>query len=110
MKASATQKGGDQLVVQGQITLNKVVFATVDGARVATLNVAVFGFDNGENPMGAATNQLQLKLSEADYAKYQKDGYPYSISFPAIRGTQKIRFVVYDFGSDLIGRVDTPLF
>jgi hypothetical protein len=50
-----------------------------------------------------------LKLSEADWAKYQKEGYPYSISFPAIRGTQKIRFVVYDFGSDLIGRTDTPL-
>ena len=109
MKASASQRG-DSIVVQGQIALNKVVFATVDGARVAMLNLAVFGFDNGENPMGASTDRLELKLSEAEYAKYQKDGYPYSIAFPAIRGTQKIRFIVYDFGSDLIGRVDTPLF
>lgn len=109
VKASASQRG-DQLVVQGQITLNKVMFATVDGARVATLDLAVFGFDNGENPMGVGADKLQLKLSEADYAKYQKDGYPYSVSFPAIRGTQKIRFIVYDFGSDLVGRVDTPLY
>ena len=110
VKASASQKGGTSLVVKGEVNLAKVVLASADGSRVGTLSVAVFGFDNADNPMGASVDQLPLKLSEADYARYQKDGYPFSISFPAIRGTQKVRFIVYDFGSDLIGRVDTPLF
>ena len=32
------------------------------------------------------------------------------MQFTGVRGAQNIRFIVYDFGSDLIGRVDTPLF
>jgi len=110
VKASASQKGGDKLVVQGEINLQKVVFATANGQRTATLNVAIFGFDNGENPMGATTDQIQIALSEADYAKYQKSAYPFTLNLAAIRGMQKFRFIVYDFGSDLIGRTDAPLY
>jgi hypothetical protein len=57
--------------------------------------------------MGANVQELPLKLSEEEYARFLKGGLPYTISFPAIRGAQNIRFVVYDFGSDLIGRADT---
>jgi hypothetical protein len=60
--------------------------------------------------MGANMQELPLKLSEEEYARFLKGGLPYSISFPVIRGTRNIRFVVYDFGSDLVGRADTTLF
>ena len=106
VKMSASQRGTG-LVVEGKIDLSKVTLATVDGSRVGLLNVAVFGFDSGGNAMGANVQELPLKLSEEDYARFLKGGLPYTISFPAIRGAQNIRFVVYDFGSDLIGRADT---
>jgi len=109
VKASATQRGAAALVVDGKINLSKIALATLDGSRVGLLNVAVFGFDNGGNPMGVQVQELPLTLSEADYASALKDGLPFAISFPAIRGAQNIRFVVYDFGSDLVGRVDTTL-
>ena len=110
VKASATQRGGASLVVDGKIDLSKLKLATAGGSRVGLLNVAVFGFDNGGNPMGVQAQELPLNLSEEEYARFQKSGLPYTISFPAIRGTQHVRFVVYDFGSDLVGRADTALF
>ena len=110
VKASATQRGGTSLTVEGKIDLSKVKLATLDGSRVGLLKVAVFGFDNGGNSMGVQTEELVLRFSDAEYASALKGGFPYSIAFPAIRGTQHIRFVVYDFGSDLIGRVDTALY
>jgi hypothetical protein len=109
VKVSASQRGGTGLVLEGKIDLSKVKLATVDGSRVGLLNVAVFGFDNGGNAMGANTQELPLKLSEEEYARFLKGGLPYAISFPAIRGAQNLRFVVYDFGSDLVGRVDTTV-
>jgi hypothetical protein len=110
LKASASQRGGTALVVDGKIDLSKITLATLDGSRVGLLNAAVFGFDNGGNSMGVQVQELPLKLSEAEYAGALKGGYPYTLSFPVIRGAQQIRFVVYDFGSDLVGRVDTTLF
>jgi len=106
VKMSASQRGTG-LVVEGKIELSKVKLATVDGSRVGLLNVAVFGFDSGGNAMGANVQELPLKLGEEQYAGFLKGGLPYTISFPAIRGAQNIRFVVYDFGSDLVGRADT---
>jgi hypothetical protein len=107
VKASASQRGGTGIVVEGKIDLSKVTLTTIDGSRVGLLNLAVFGFDNAGNAMGVNVQDLPLKFSEDEYARILKSGLPYSVAFPAIRGTQNIRFVVYDFGSDLVGRADT---
>jgi VWFA-related protein len=110
VKASVSQRGGSSLSVEGKIDLSKVKVATVDGTRIGLLNIVVFGFDSAANPMGTYDQALPLKLTEADYARFLKDGFPYTIEFPIIRGTQNIRFVVYDFASDLVGRADTRVF
>jgi hypothetical protein len=110
VKASASQRGGASLAVEGKIDLSKIKLQALDDSRVGLLNVAVFGFDNGGNSTGVQVQELPLKLSEAEYASALKSGLPYALSFPAIRGAQHVRFVVYDFGSDLVGRVDTTLF
>ncbi len=109
VKASASQRGGTVLVVEGKIDLSKVSVTTVDGMRVGLLKVAVFCFDSGANPMGADTRDLALKLTEEEYARAVKSGLPYTLEFPLIRSTQNIRFVVYDFGSDLVGRTDVNI-
>jgi VWFA-related protein len=109
VKASVSQQSGS-LSVTGKIDLSKVKVTPANGSRVGLLNVAVYCFDTGGWSTGAHSQELSLNLSEADYAKYVKEGYPYTIQFPIIRGTSNIRFVVYDFGSDLVGRTDTKLF
>ncbi|MCX6539770.1 MAG: VWA domain-containing protein [Acidobacteria bacterium] len=110
VKASASQGGGATLAVEGKIDLSKIKVTTLGGLRVGLLNVAVFCFDSAANPMGTYVQALPLQLSEEEYARFLKSGFPYVIQFPNIRGTQNIRFVVYDFGSDLLGRVDTRVF
>jgi VWFA-related protein len=110
VKAAVSQRGGTSLSVEGKIDLSKVKLESVAGSRIGMLNVAVYCFDTATYQTGMHGQNLSLNFSEADYAKYLKEGYPYMIQFPIIKGTQNIRFVVYDFGSDLIGRADTKLF
>ena len=109
VKASASQRGDTALIVEGKIDLSKVTVTTVDGMRVGLLKVAVFCFDSGTNPMGADTQDLALKLTEEEYARALKGGLAYKLEFPLNRSTQNIRFVVYDFGSDLVGRTDVNI-
>jgi len=109
VKASVSQRSGS-LAVEGKIDLSKVKTVTADGLRIGLLNAAVYCFDTATYQTGVHFQELPIRLCEADYAKYVKGGYPYTIQFPVIRGTSNIRFVVYDFGSDLIGRTDTKLF
>jgi VWFA-related protein len=98
------------LAADGKIDLSKVKLILVDGARVGLLNIAVFCLDSGGNPMGTHVQSLPLKLTEEDYTRAQKDGMPFTIQFPMIRGVQTVRFIVYDFASDLVGRVDTRVY
>lgn len=110
VKVAVSQREGTSLVAEGKIDLSKVKVATVGASRVGLLNVAVYCLDSAGNPMGVHSQALPLKLSEEEYAHFLKDGFPYTIQFPIIHGTQNIRFIVYDFGSDLVGRSDTRVF
>jgi hypothetical protein len=110
VKASASQRAGGDIVIEGKIDLAKVKVGTVDGARVGQLNIAVFCFDNAANPMGVTVQTMPIRLTEEEYARDLKGGFPYIVQFPNVRGTQNVRFVVYDFGSDLVGRVDINVF
>ena len=105
VRASVSRQGGN-LEVKGKIELSKVKLTAVDGARVGLLNIAAFGLDSGGNVMGTRRETIPLKMSEDEYARALKDGFPYTLLFPAIPGAQNFRFIVYDFGSDLVGRVD----
>jgi VWFA-related protein len=114
VKAAATQRGGTSLEIQGRIDLAKVKVGSAGGSRVGLLDVAAYCFNASSDgravtTTGLHTQRLAIKLTEEDYARHLKDGYPYSISFPIIKGTNHVRFVVYDFGSDLIGRTDVPV-
>jgi VWFA-related protein len=109
VKVSVTQRDGS-LVAEGKIDLAKVKVAATGGSRAGLLSVTIYCLDRADNPMGAHTQTLPLKFSEEEYAHFLKDGFPYTIQFPIVKGTQNVRFIVYDFGSDLIGRADTRVF
>jgi VWFA-related protein len=106
VKVSVSQRKGTTLVAEGKIDLSKVKTASVNGARQALLTVAIYCLDGASNATGTHMTTVPVKVPEADYERILKDGFPFSIEFPIIRGTQNVRFVVYDFGSDLIGRAD----
>ncbi len=106
VKAAVSQQGGTSLVAEGTFDLTRVKMVPVDGARVGLLNVVVYCLDRGTNSMGQHSQALSVKIPEADFERVLKEGYPFRLQFPIIRGTQTVRIIVYDFGSDLIGRSD----
>jgi VWFA-related protein len=108
VRASLSLRPGS-LAVEGKIELARVKLDIVDGTRVGMLNVAVFCLNGVMEPVGSHADKIVLKLTEDQYKRALKDGLPYLIQFPMIRSTKHIRFIVYDYGSDLIGRDDTTL-
>ena len=108
VRAALSLRAGS-LAVEGKIDLARVKLDVVDGARVGLLNVAVFCMNDGMEPVGSHTDKIVVKLTEDEYKTALKDGLPYLLQFPMIRSTKHIRFIVYDYGSDLIGRDDTTL-
>jgi VWFA-related protein len=110
VKASASQRGDANLTVEGKIDLSKIKFVSDGGTRVVQLRVAAYCFDSAASPKGAGVQTLALVLNDEEYARALKGGYTFAVQFPNVPGTQNIRFIVYDFGSDLIGRVDINVF
>ena len=110
LKASISQRQGTSLVAEGKIDLTRVKTASADGTRKALLNVAIYCLDGASNPTGTYETTVPVKVPEADYERILKDGFPFSLEFPIVRGTQNVRVVVYNFGSDLIGRADAHVF
>jgi hypothetical protein len=66
--------------------------------------------DSSGAGVGTHTTTMTISLSDEELTRYQKDGMPYSLHFPLDRGVDNIRFVVYDYRADIIGRVDTRVF
>lgn len=110
VKVKASRAGGNVLVVEGKLDLAKVGLATLDGKRIGQIDVAIFCLDSSSQSVGTHSSAMPISLSEEDFARYQKDGMPYSMQFPLFRGTDTIRFVMYDYRSDLVGRADTRVF
>lgn len=106
VKLAVSQNAGTSLVAEGKLDITKVKVTSAGGARVGRLDVAIYCLDRATNAMGQHSQTLSINLPEADYQRVLKEGFPFRIEFPIIRGTQIVRFIVYDFGSDLIGRSD----
>jgi len=110
VKVGVSHRPGGAMAAEGKIDLAKVKVDVVGGERVGMLDVAVFCLDTVANPMGTHVQTLPIKMTEEQYKLALKDGLPFTIQFPLVSGTQSVRFIVYDFASDLIGRVDTRVF
>jgi VWFA-related protein len=109
IKAKASQNQG-QLVIEGKIDLARLALTVVDGKHVGRLEMAVFCLDSSGWSVGSNTTNMPITLTDEDFARFQKDGLPYSVQFPLSRGTTNVRFIVYDYRADLIGRADTKIF
>ncbi len=109
LKVAASQANGG-LKIDVKIDPSRLSIATGQAGRTATLHVAVFCLDSGEQSTGANQQELVMKMSEEEYSRYQKDWIPYTLQFPLSRGADHIRFIVYDYGADVIGRADTKIF
>lgn len=108
VKASATVREGE-VIVEGTIDIAKIKLQQEGDSHLGLLSVAVFCMDTALNGLGVHVMDLPVKVTAEELNKYRRNGMPYSIRVPLVRGMSSVRFIVYDFGSDLVGRVDRRL-
>jgi hypothetical protein len=93
----------DDVQVEMRIALARVAFDLVDGRRAALLEYRIYCGDSKEGIVGQQQGTMRLDLSEATFARFSKDGVPYSAKVPVTGQTKTVKVIVYDHGSDLAG-------
>ena len=109
VRAKASQ-GSSGMTVEGKIDVRNLALTMADGKHAGGVDVAVFCLDTAGLGVGSHSAKLPIAMTDAEFASAQKDGMPFSLHFPLLRGTASIRFVVYDYRADITGRVDTRVF
>jgi hypothetical protein len=102
----ATNGQGDELSVSLTIDPSKLALTFANGVHTGRITIGLFLFNEGGDAIGSGTQELDLKLTEADYKAITAKGIAHSITAPAASGVRRVRVVVYDFKADLIGSVD----
>lgn len=102
----AADAAGYELAVDARIDASKLAFTFVEGAHVGQISIAVFCWDEKNNPLSNILQTADLKLKEENFAKILSAGIPYRVRFLVNPAVRTIRVVVYDFKADLIGSAD----
>ena len=87
-------------------TPSKLAFTFVEGVHVGRISIAVFCWDEKNNPLNNSLQTADLKLKEENFAKILSAGIPYRVRFLVNPAVRSVRVVVYDFKADLIGSAD----
>jgi VWFA-related protein len=102
-RARGSEKDGGEVAIDGRIDVSRVSFTTVGDRHTATLDVNVYCGDSHETVIGQLWQKVNLKLTDATYRRYLREGMPYT-GHVAIKGQAVwAKVIVYDYGADLVG-------
>jgi len=87
------------------IDASRVSFTEADGHHLAFLNVAVFCGDARGNLVGELWQTIDLKLGDASFERFTREGIPYTGAVPLSGDARFVKVVIYDFAADLVGSV-----
>jgi len=105
----ASFQPGGEIAVQATIDPSGIVFENADGARTASLDVAVFAVDDDDQPIGERRQSIDLKVDEAKFAELKATGIPYSATVTPAGKAREVRLVVYQFSVDRLGTIVTKV-
>jgi VWFA-related protein len=105
----ATVQPGGEVAVQATIDPAGIVFENVEGARTASLDVAVFALDGDYKPIGERRQTIDLKVDEAKLAELKATGIPWSAIVTPAGKAREVRLVVYQFSVDRLGSIVTKI-
>jgi hypothetical protein len=92
-----------QVDVDVTVDISKVHFVQKADRWEADLDIAAYCGGVKDEPVGEASQRLELRLTEATYARAQKDGVNFRVQIP-VRGLgATLKVIVYDYGADLVG-------
>ena len=106
---SANKAEPGDVIAEMKIDPSRIAFAQVDGRRVAAVEFRVYCGDGKERIVGQTQGVMRLNLTEASYAKYSRDGIPYTARIQVKSKPKMVKVVIYDPAADLAGSAVAPL-
>ena len=91
------------VIAELKIDPSRIAFAQVDGRRAAAVEFRIYCGDGKEKIVGQTQGVMRLNLTEASYAKYSRDGIPYTARIQVTAKPKTVKVIVYDPASDLAG-------
>ena len=91
------------VIAEMKIDPSRIAFAQIDGRRVAAVEFRVYCGDGRERIVGQAQGVMRLNLTEASYAKYSRDGIPYTARIQVKSKPKTVKVIIYDPAADLAG-------
>ena len=107
-KSAKKDVPGD-VIVEMRITPTRIGFAELDGRRVGSVEFRVYCGDSKEKIVGQTQGVIRLNLTGASYAKYEREGIPYTARVPVKAKPTLVKVIVYDPSSDLAGSAVAPV-
>lgn len=102
--------GGHELTINAAIDPSKLAFSTVAGERVGAIDILVIGADANGQVLAQHYQRATLKFNDEAWARVTKGGVPYRARVEINPGVRQVRFIVYDYRADLVGRADRRVF
>jgi VWFA-related protein len=112
VKASETTVAGSpsrEVLVDVIIDPLSVSFSPLDGRRVARLGIAVFCGNSKNATVGELWQEMNLALKDDSYQRYKQQGIPFSAKVPVTGDARRVKVVVYDYRSDLVGAMSAKV-
>ncbi len=114
MKVKATEttvpnSPAREVLVQVTIDPMSVSFNALDGRRVGRLGVAIFCGDSKNAIVGELWQEINLALKDDSYQRYKEDGIPFSAKIPVKGDAKRVKVVVYDYRTDLVGAMSAKV-
>ena len=100
---SKTAKGDRQVTMGIFLDPGGVVPFDLMGRREASLDVAVFCGDKNQLIVGRTWDQVDLRMDEAQYARFRASGVMFSVNVPVKAAPKFVKVVVYDYTTDKVG-------
>lgn len=102
--------GGHELAIDATIDASKLAFSTVAGDRAGAIDILIIGADANGQVLAQHYQRATLKFNEEAWARVVKGGVPYRAHVEINPGVRQVRFIVYDYRADLVGRADRRVF
>ena len=91
------------VIAEMKIDPSRIAFAQVDGRRVGAVEFRIYCGDGKEKVVGQTQGVMRLNLTEATYAKYSRDGIPYTARVQVTAKPKTVKVLIYDPAADLAG-------
>jgi VWFA-related protein len=107
-KSSNKAVPGD-VMVEMRINPARIGLTPADERRTGAIEFRVYCGDSREKIVGQTQGVIRLSLTEASYARYVREGIPYTARVPVKAKAKTVKVVIYDPASDLAGSMVAPV-